>query len=526
MTEQFHSGFAYPAFDESMRLAESWLQSQPVRCWDINPSALRQRLIQRIAELALLPYLSICATRVAANERPFAPAALDVNCGGLRIGGLRGNVQISMRVLLRSMGEFILHWFHVLGAIIRGCIAAAEPRKGRVTLVFGVAEGSIFNGDDDSRFLEFCRKGEIRPLQSCDRMIVQCSHARDSTSGNSVTYHRYPVHALIASTRLGALCRFRLLIHHLSALLAFISGVIRLPLLAILARDFAYRGAIRMLDKESLIGDVVQTNSAYTAQPLWMRAPEDRSFVTHMVFYSQNVAPPVYRNDMVKSSQPSYRHISVDEIWVWTDGFKSYLLNLGVTGRIHVVGPILWYLYKPGKRRRSGSVKIAVFDVTPVRDEVATDLGLLGNYYSTNHMIRFLDDVLSVGRELNETLQYPVELLLKHKRQPGGAHDNRYLDFVQGALANKQNNLVLVPAEANMYAMLEDCMAAIVIPYSSPAYVADHMGLPAVYYDPTEELMPVYEKKPLIDFVSGRTRLLAAAYKALGEANHAPSEIV
>jgi polysaccharide biosynthesis PFTS motif protein len=75
----------------------------------------------------------------------------------------------------------------------------------------------------------------------------------------------------------------------------------------------------------------------------------------------------------------------------------------------------------------------------------------------------------------------------------------------------------LIPFETNMYALLANSDLVIVVPYSSPAYVASSRGAHAVYFDPTKTLMPAFQPAPLVTFASGRAELLRVALDAVSD---------
>lgn len=516
MAEAFHSGQAYPVFDALIGKTEAWLAGRLPAVGGIEAGTVAARLVQRLVDLALLPYMAICAHRLQSGNSPVTPPAEpDINCSGLRFHGLSGEVTIAPRLLLRSILEFLAHWFHLLGAILLGAVPFTQQWKGAATLVFGIGAESLFQNGSDARFVDYCRHGPIRPLQDANRMIVQSTRPPAAKPESAIVYHPYPVHALVKGTRLGIAGRLALLAGHLVAPFIFMRAVLQAPLLALLARDVAYLPALRVINRYGLIRHIVQTNSAYISQPLWMRKSQACTFELHMVFYSQNVFAHVYRSDIGVSSLPGYRHIAADEIWVWTPGFKEYLEKLGLGSHIHVVGPILWYLWKPKKSPAEKPLQVVVFDVTPVRDELALELGLIGNYYSASNMTLFIEDVLSVCNEMSLVLKRPIKVQLKHKRGHSALHDPGYIDRIHQLSNLKTGGLEVVEASADMYAMLETADCAIVVPYSSPAYVADHVAVPAVYYDPTQTLCATYEKTARISFAAGRDELLAETGRLL-----------
>jgi polysaccharide biosynthesis PFTS motif protein len=236
-----------------------------------------------------------------------------------------------------------------------------------------------------------------------------------------------------------------------------------------------------------------------------------------MVWYSQNTIPLVYASDPIKANIPNYRHMRIDVSWVWTEAYAAYLRTLSIPGDIHVVGPILWHLPPAHavSKAVSDDIVFVMFDVTPVRDAVAESIGLFGNYYSAAIMTQFVEETLSVCRELEVLTARRVRLSLKHKRSYNTRlHDPRYIERISRLTASG-GGIELISFETNMYSLLANSDLAIVVPYSSPAYVASSSGAPAVYFDPTKTLLPTFDPAPLVTFATGREELLRVALAAV-----------
>ena len=148
-----------------------------------------------------------------------------------------------------------------------------------------------------------------------------------------------------------------------------------------------------------------------------------------------------------------------------------------------------------------------MFDVTPVRDDVALRIGAIDNYYSTANMVRFIEDILYACAETERIIGRRVRILLKHKRSYKPAHDAGYISLIE-KISGPGQAVELVSPDANMYSLISGCDLAVVIPYSSPAHVATSLGRPAIYYDPTMTVWPVFARHPLLMFVAGRENLV------------------
>jgi polysaccharide biosynthesis PFTS motif protein len=416
------------------------------------------------------------------------------------------------------MVEFALHWLHVGGMAMLAFLSRGG-KKGAATLLFGVGSESLKFGEGDARFAQFCQSGPIAPLTEANRLIIQTSSDVRSTQPNRFEYVRFPLFALLHENAPSLIELLRFMLEHLEAAGAYVVAVVRLPLVSVVGRDFAYHAMVTYLNRKSLIEAVVITNSNYSAQPLWMSDLPGRRFLTHLVWYSQNTVPLVYADEPIKVNIPNFRHMRIDVSWVWTDAYAAYLRTMSIPGDIHVVGPILWYLppVSAVPKDASNDIMFTLFDVTPVRDAVAESIGLFGSYYSAQNMTQFVEETLSVCRELESRTGRRVRLSLKHKRSYNDrTHDPRYRELISRLTAS-EGGIELIPFETNMYALLANSDLAIVVPYSSPAYVASRSGAHAVYFDPTKTLLPTFQPAPLVTFASGRAELLRIALDTVSD---------
>ncbi len=511
MTPEFHSAHANRAFDDLAHRVTGFLRADTSGVLGFDGDTVAARLAQRIVDLGLNGYAHLCAARLKRGETPVPSAGSTFSCGGLRLDAATGAARPSLWLVLRSFAEFVAHSALIVWNLLAGLVVSGERNARPATLLFGIGAESVFHNGSDARFAAFCRDGPVPPLAAADRLIVQFAPAQGSTEPQRIEYRRQPLLALARTWPLSAAQRIGLAVRYLALIAEFALAIARRPIMAILARDWAYAPLVRRLDRAGSIAAVVVTNSAYASQPLWMRARPGRCFRAHMVWYSQNTVPPVFRPDGLRSDLPNYRHMSVDEHWVWTQGYAKYLRELGVPGAVHVCGPILWYLPEPqAPAPAAAEIRIVVFDVTPVTDERALDIGLLYNYYSAVNMLRFVEETVAACEELSGVAKKRVRILFKHKRSYNRFHDPRYVNLIRG-LSGPAGRIELVPFHANMYTLLRDSDLSIVVPYSSPAYVADHVGRPALFFDPTGELEPAFEPAPHIRFASGRAELLKLA---------------
>jgi polysaccharide biosynthesis PFTS motif protein len=73
--------------------------------------------------------------------------------------------------------------------------------------------------------------------------------------------------------------------------------------------------------------------------------------------------------------------------------------------------------------------------------------------------------------------------------------------------------------------MISNSDVVINYPYTSTAYIADYVGIPAIFFDPTEELIPIYEESEGIEFASGKDDLASKLSYLLRNTHLSHSEL-
>jgi len=479
-----------------------------------SPANLAARLAQRFAQLYQSEFIvAYCRT---ARHQPSAceglPQSQRVALGDVRVSLSDGAVTLSAGLALRLLFDFLARWCYTLLTLLASI--RVRPDRGSATLVYGVGLSDIFRGGDDKEFLAYCDSGPITPLQEARLLIVQALTTVGRTTDLRAIYARSPLHALCRHGGLNPVDATKLAIRHFVMLfhLARLCAVVPPFLLA--ARDFAEEVPASFLDRAGSIEAVVLTNSNYSSQPLWMWAHDERKFRVHMVWYSQNVRPLLRRSDPRFSVNPINRLIRADIMWVWTPTFAGYLAAIGIRAEMRCVGPVIWTLPPHNSPEPRDSPVIALFDVTPLTETKAVELGLVDNYYSLRTTQKFLQDIVEAARLAAGELGRHPQIALKHKRDGETDRDPQYFRFVQ-ELIETNEKIIVVPAHTSLYQMIGNCDVAIAIPCSSPVYVASHLGKPSIYYDPTGELAPDFDAAPELEFVSGPASLAKTMLRAL-----------
>ena len=134
----------------------------------------------------------------------------------------------------------------------------------------------------------------------------------------------------------------------------------------------------------------------------------------------------------------------------------------------------------------AGNLKVAIFDVYGLRWSAMVAMGFPPTtlYYSLNNWILFIENLKEVATRYPE-----VTFFLKNKRKhrPDFVSDNK-MNRVQKLISESR----IVPVDHQVAAgrLIENSDAVISIPFSTPSFLAQSLGKPAIFFDPTGEVMP------------------------------------
>jgi len=504
-------------YDLIIRQVEKWIYSKKPQIFGCEEVQVKARLVQRITEMASTEYAQQSINHVNKFSKPLPYWPKRLVAGGLHICTETGKVSTSLEQWVRNIILFTASWSHLFIFLVAALFKKAPQHSSSATLLM---EAGDSYEKSDARLVRFCRQGPIEPLSSANQIIIRTKISPLNPSDPSFHYNSDPLIYLI-STFLKRSIRFTLLLRHLTAPFYYLKALINFPLNILASRDLSIIPACLFLNKKKMIEAIFITTSNFSSQPLWMKGLKDQQFKLHMIWYAQNFIPHMFLGEQKPTHLPHARHMRVDVHWVWTEGFKSYLKQLGQTSEIRVVGPILWYLPEQIEKTNNTCIKIALFDVTPLPDGKKV-YGIVKNYYSVSTMKKFITDTIKVCDEITVASGKKVLVILKHKRAPKtGYHDSLYLELLRQTVKNKPY-FKLIDPKTNLFGLLEECDLSISIPYTSTSYVAASLEKPTIFYDPSAEVIPLYEKSEFVHFASGPENLKQLMEKILNARQSSP----
>ncbi|WP_082163984.1 polysaccharide biosynthesis PFTS motif protein [Methylophilus sp. TWE2] len=490
---------SYRLFNHLSSRLQTALAKKMKHAFGFSASQLANRLTQRAIALALPAFMQLNATGKFQHEDDLSRSedVLTTDVLAISAGSKGWHLQVGPRFFFKNLADYYLHTFCNLCVLVYALtISKLKPVTSPATLVFGLSADSIDASNQYSAFIDFCKKSDISVLNHATRLFIHTAETRLPSKDGYLHFYRFPIYALMMGTPLSLVAFMQGLWQQAKNVAEFHLHLIKRPEIVMLAREIATLPMVAILNKKQAIENIVLTNSLYDAQPLWSRASKGRNFQTHMIFYSQNVVPFVYKDDPAPAPLPNNLFLRADHYWVWNDAFSRYLQNdLSLPGCFHVVGPVVWYLNHQTKKQRAlqhSSFKVTIFDVTPVSKAYSEKIGLIDNYYSSANCIAFIEHILEVVDRLKYEYGKNVQVSIKHKRGHRDIHDATYVQFIDRLVLD--GRIVNVPHTADLFELVNASDYVVVMPYSSPSIIADSLNIPSVYYDPSNSLVDVLER--------------------------------
>jgi hypothetical protein len=488
-------------FEKEILNLKKWLANNVQGTCGYSKQIVFDRLMQLLVAISLPVYAKSIkkSSQNSSYALPITESMLELEIANLELG--TGKLTITIKIFLKEIINFLIHWVVCLISIIFTEKSADYVNK--VVLVY-IGDDAIFSDGNDGKFVKYCLMGKIEPLKTKNKLYIECRTKNRPNNHHNFYYCDRPLLSAIRNLNLGIAFRLRLCINHTLLLVVFLTTIIRVPQLSLLGKEIAYSSIVKDLDKAKKIESIILTCSNYLEQKIWSR--ELINVRVHMVWNAQAWKPTVYKVDKLESHIPNLPWIRADIHWIWTNKFADYLCSLGLKAKFQVVGSIVWYMPKL-KKQNDSSIQIMIFDVSPFSDDVALEYGHITNYNNPHNLFAFINDVLCVVKNIEKILNISIKILLKQKREYKPVYDKDYYVYLENLSASGQ--IILENCSKNIYSLISSSQIVIAYPFTSPAYIADEVKIPSIYYDPTGAICgsDFRDQKSLITFVDSRKLL-------------------
>jgi hypothetical protein len=468
---------------------------------------------RRALQLALLYNFDDIMQRSSASARS---GALDIffkkpfTTHKLHIYWYEGRVVIRFLFGMRLVAYFLLRWFEnicgVIYAFCKSCFTSSLGSRSHL-LVESLFAHSHLRDKKQQQLYEYFRAGNIQELHTGS--IFAYGEGGACGSLDDLHISRRPDLQALSYYSFSLRDMFLFLYMHLLLLYKSIRIYIEGGVTLFLLKDIADLSVMRLCSRLGCFSNVYITNSSFNNQPLWFELI-DKSFKTNLIWYSTNWRPLLFAKPFFENplSVPSRKHMKLDNHFVWNKIQGEGLITLDPCTHYTVTGSILLYTHTHTHTAISmphTDIVIGGFDITPMTSEKWESLlGFMVHYYSTDIILSFWYDLISVIGQLS--LSQNASLLMKPKRKTDTFHCKNYLSQIEQLIAT--GKIISMDYDVNLYSYISQLDIVFCIPYTSPAYIAQELHIPAVFYDPTGELYHYIELPEGITFCSGRDELL------------------
>lgn len=264
---------------------------------------------------------------------------------------------------------------------------------------------------------------------------------------------------------------------------------------ALLLNQAALAAQVRNLPVGLLAQDYLFNGWIY--RPLWTYEAEQRGSAITFYFYStnsesfkkQNGYPPMIHG---------WKAMSWSHYLVWDEYQANFVRQaVGDHANISIVGPI-WF-QSAVEAPKIDNHSIAVFDVQPMRSSRYRMLGASLEYYIPEISIQFLSDILESISKMDGNM------ILKRKRKIGKLAHPKYRNFLNKL--DLHPHFQAIDSEVSAYALCEKCSLVISMPFTSTALIAEALGKPSIYYDPSGIIQKDDRAAHGIPILSGKKEL-------------------
>jgi polysaccharide biosynthesis PFTS motif protein len=242
---------------------------------------------------------------------------------------------------------------------------------------------------------------------------------------------------------------------------------------SIIAKKFSF------IKQNQLAKKYLFSNSSWLQRPLWTYEVENLGADVILYFYSTNNEPI---NDSFGRSVVGlgYSTMNWPNYFVWDKYQYDFIKNTAFSySNIHIVGCIKFIsgprIFIPK------SYSITVFDVSPYNNFTYAVSGLHGDYYKSENVIKFLDDIYVISIKLG------IKVRLKLKRALASKIDKRYKNYL--IKMKKNNGFEFVDPDISPDFLISTSLLSISYPFTSTSVIAKELNFPTAYYDVTGQIV-------------------------------------
>ena len=234
---------------------------------------------------------------------------------------------------------------------------------------------------------------------------------------------------------------------------------------------------VSILNGQDLAKEYLLHFSNWFHKPLWTYETEMKGSDISLYYYSTNIEQFNF-GGFERPHTYGITSMKWNRFLVWDEQQKDYLKQFSPTAQYQIVGSIDMEDSDKGIYDFGPDLKIAVFDVMPLRPLAYTSLGwAIAPYYSESLSLQFFSDIKAIFD------QDKIICFWKQKR----IVDQRFISnaFIQKRKRIINGNFVEVDPNISAKRLIQKCDGIISMPFTSTSIIGKELGKPSIYYDPS-----------------------------------------
>lgn len=340
---------------------------------------------------------------------------------------------------------------------------------------FNNIEGDLFKFNEISEFSIFHWLNK----KSNKKLLIAHDYKKSKImkhKNNSLFYIKYPFPLLSSFKEYMRFiyCYFKILVISFSCL---ITGKLSY---FILFDELLKSSIIKICNKNSLASKYFFNNSSPVYRPIWTYEAEILKSQIYFYFYSTN--NNFINTKFLYEKYPSWWvNMSWPNYLVWNYNQKKFIEKCTLDFKnISVIGPILNNSFSKIQINEGRKI-ISIFDVQPFRKSLFKDTIHINDFYQPPISNIFISDIV------NSNLIANYSIYLKQKRDIKNLVNPVYKNYLKFLLKKKLINIYNY--DVSILSIIKASELIICMPYTSVAYIANHLNKKSIYYDPTGEVI-------------------------------------
>ncbi len=334
-------------------------------------------------------------------------------------------------------------------------------------------------------------------IENYNQEIVFSNSSEDRKllyNGRKIIFSKKELPALSFFARLKFLVLF---------LILFIETILRLIIgdyyLLLIFSDLAKSLKVKLIDERSLAKKYFYSQSSYIYRPMWSYYTKNNA---EFILFFYSCAFDGYKFfQRYPKPEIGLENMTWDNVFLWSELHKKLLEKQCQKTKFNLVSPI--YYFDNTKKDVEISNYLAVFDLVPYRPFFEATFYQNHNFYiSYPNLKKYIEDILEITSQKNILIGFKSSKNILNGNK--NKFDQRYKYFLKNKISDR---FKYFSNDVSPFKLIRNSKCVISFPWTSTAVIAQKMGKPSIFYDPTEKLCNNDRGKHDIKFIQNKDEL-------------------